>query len=98
MADSDDGAAWRLAGLVGIGDPPRAAAGDVVRRLERAGIRVVLVTGDHPGTAAAIARQVGICHPGDQPVEGGDLAAAALLALAVWLPAAQELLGTRTIP
>ena len=59
---------------MGIGDPPRAAAGDVVRRLERAGIRVVLVTGDHPGTASAIARQVGISRPGDQPVEGGDLA------------------------
>ena len=74
VADSDDGVAWRLAGLVGIGDPPRAAARDVVRRLERAGIRVVLVTGDHPGTAAAIAGQVGISRPGDQPVEGGDLA------------------------
>ena len=74
VADSDDGVVWRLAGLVGIGDPPRAAAGEVVRRLERAGIRVVLVTGDHPGTASAIARQVGIAHAGDQPVEGGDLA------------------------
>jgi Ca2+-transporting ATPase len=74
VADSADGAAWRFAGLVGIGDPPRAAARDVVRRLDRAGIRVVLVTGDHPGTAAAIARQVGISRPGDQPVEGGDLA------------------------
>jgi Ca2+-transporting ATPase len=74
VAESDDGTDWRLAGLVGIGDPPRAAAGDVVRRLGRAGIRVVLVTGDHPGTAAAIAHQVGISRPGDQPVEGGDLA------------------------
>ena len=49
VADSDDGTLWRLAGLVGIGDPPRASAGDVVRRLGQAGIRVVLVTGDHPG-------------------------------------------------
>ncbi|HWJ81818.1 MAG TPA: cation-translocating P-type ATPase [Nocardioides sp.] len=57
----DDGAGGRrIVGLVGIVDPPRAAAADVVADCRRAGIRVVLVTGDHPGTARAIADRVGI--------------------------------------
>jgi len=62
-----------LAGLVAIGDPPRAQSADVVQALKSAGIRLVLVTGDHPGTAGAIARRVGIAHDGDQVVEGADL-------------------------
>ena len=78
VADSDDGRAWRLAGLVGIGDAPRDSARDVVATLRRAGIRLVLVTGDHAGTAGAVAEQVGITGPGDAaPVEGQDLAAVA---------------------
>jgi P-type Ca2+ transporter type 2C len=46
--------------LVGIVDPPRPGAGEAVELAQRAGIRVMMVTGDHPDTAAAIARQVGI--------------------------------------
>ena len=49
-----------LVGLVGFTDPPRAAAAAVVRRCQEAGIRVVLVTGDHALTAQSVARQVGI--------------------------------------
>lgn len=52
-----------LIGLVGIGDPPRADAARVVRALERSGISLVLITGDHQGTAEAIARRVGITGP-----------------------------------
>ncbi|HSF35684.1 MAG TPA: cation-transporting P-type ATPase [Nocardioides sp.] len=74
VADTVDGAQWRLAGLVGIGDPPRASAVGVVRTLQRAGIRLVLVTGDHAGTAGAVARSVGIAEPGDTTVEGDALA------------------------
>ena len=70
----DDGPGWHLVGLVGVGDPPRAAAAEVVGHLRRAGIRVVLVTGDHAGTAHAIARRVGIAGVDDQPVEGAALA------------------------
>jgi Ca2+-transporting ATPase len=69
VADTEAGD-WSLAGLVAIGDPPRAQAPDVVDALRRAGIRLVLLTGDHPGTAAAIARRVGIPADGDVTAEG----------------------------
>jgi Ca2+-transporting ATPase len=49
-----------LVGLVGFVDPPRSSASTVVRRCQDAGIRVVLVTGDHALTASSVARQVGI--------------------------------------
>jgi len=59
--DQDGGTGpWELVGLVGIVDPPREEAADVVGACHRAGIRVMLVTGDHPGTARAIAARVGI--------------------------------------
>jgi calcium-translocating P-type ATPase len=47
-------------GLITMQDPPRAEVADAVARCHAAGIRIVLITGDHPLTAAAIARQVGI--------------------------------------
>jgi calcium-translocating P-type ATPase len=49
-----------LLGLITMHDPPRAEVVDAVSRCHGAGIRIVLITGDHPLTAAAIARQVGI--------------------------------------
>jgi calcium-translocating P-type ATPase len=52
-------------GLITMLDPPRAEVADAVARCHRAGIRVIVITGDHPLTAAAIARQVGI--GGDEP-------------------------------
>ncbi|MCX5892878.1 MAG: HAD-IC family P-type ATPase, partial [Deltaproteobacteria bacterium] len=52
-------------GLVGLMDPPRAEAREAVNSCHRAGIRVIMVTGDHPDTAAAIAREVGLV-PGGQ--------------------------------
>jgi Ca2+-transporting ATPase len=47
-------------GLVGLSDPPRAQARDAVARCRRAGMRPVMITGDHPMTAQAIAGRVGI--------------------------------------
>jgi Ca2+-transporting ATPase len=73
VADRRDSGAWELAGLVGVGDPPRPAAAGVVGDRRSAGIRVVLVTGDHAGTAHAIARRVGIADADDVPVEGAAL-------------------------
>jgi calcium-translocating P-type ATPase len=49
-----------LLGLVTMRDPPRPEVAEAVERCHRAGIRIVLITGDHPLTAAAIAGQVGI--------------------------------------
>ena len=54
-----------FAGLVTMLDPPRAEVREAVARCHGAGIRVIVITGDHPLTAAAIARQVGI--GGDEP-------------------------------
>ncbi len=47
-------------GLITMFDPPRPEAADAISRCHTAGIRVMMITGDHPMTAAAIARQVGI--------------------------------------
>lgn len=54
----------RFVGLMAMIDPPRAAVPDAVRLCRSAGIRVVMVTGDHPITAKAIARNVGIISQG----------------------------------
>ena len=47
-------------GLIGMIDPPRPEAADAVQRARRAGIRPLMITGDHPTTAAVIARELGI--------------------------------------
>ena len=62
-------------GLAGLADPPRPEAAQAVAEAQAAGIKVVMVSGDHPATAVAIARQLGIYHQGDQIVEGSELAA-----------------------
>jgi Ca2+-transporting ATPase len=49
-----------FAGLIGMIDPPRAEAAEAVARARSAGIRPIMITGDHPRTAAVIARELGI--------------------------------------
>ena len=61
-----------LLGIVGITDPPRAEAITAVAECRAAGIRVKMITGDHVGTAAAIARQLGIGE-GQPAMSGIDL-------------------------
>jgi len=59
-------------GLVGMLDPPRPEARSAVERCNRAGIRVIMITGDHPLTAQAIAREIGLVHTG-RAVTGAEL-------------------------
>ncbi len=73
-------------GVGGMIDPPRAEAVAAVRAAHEAGVRVVMITGDHPATAVAIARELGIAAPGERALLGSELAgmsAAALAAAAV---------------
>jgi P-type Ca2+ transporter type 2C len=53
----------RLLGLIGIADPPRASAAATIAACQAAGITPVLITGDHPATARAIATDLGIIGP-----------------------------------
>ena len=62
-----------LLGLAGMIDPPRIEARDAVITARRAHIRSVMITGDHPATAEAIARELTIFEPGSRLVTGNDL-------------------------
>jgi len=59
----------RFVGLMSMIDPPRAAVPDAVAKCRSAGIKVIMVTGDHPITAKAIAKSVGIISEGNETVE-----------------------------
>ena len=63
---------FEFLGLVGLADPIRPSVPAAVEECRRAGIRVVMITGDHPVTASAIARQIGLERP-DEVVTGADL-------------------------
>ncbi len=62
-----------LYGLVGLEDPPRPDARQALQACRRAGIRVAMVTGDHPATASAIATEVGLREPDGVVVSGDEL-------------------------
>ena len=62
-----------FAGLVGMSDPPRAGVKEAVAQCRAAGIRPVLITGDHAATAAAVAREVGILPEDGTVPEGAVL-------------------------
>ncbi len=63
-------------GLVAISDPPRQESLEAIRACKQAGVKVVMITGDHPDTASAIAKELGILEPGvfDGVISGPELA------------------------
>lgn len=78
---------WTFLGLVGMIDPPRTHAKAAVRTCHAAGIRVKMITGDHAGTALAIARQIGICGVEGRVLTGRELA---MLDDAAWAQAVRD--------
>jgi len=62
-----------ILGFVGLQDPPRREAKEAVARCKSAGIRVVMITGDHRDTAHAIGRELGILSEADEVVAGSEL-------------------------
>jgi Ca2+-transporting ATPase len=64
-----------LLGLVAMLDPPREEARLAIQACKRAGIRVAMITGDSPSTAAAIAAELGICKAGEKATVGREIEA-----------------------
>ena len=60
-------------GLIGMIDPPREGVKEAVRTCRRAGIKTVMITGDHLQTAKAIAKELGILKKGDLAIDGENL-------------------------
>jgi Ca2+-transporting ATPase len=63
---------FEFLGLVGLADPPRASVAQSLKECRAAGIRVIMITGDYPGTARAIARRIGL-EPADVVITGPEL-------------------------
>jgi calcium-translocating P-type ATPase len=99
IAQDDAESGLTFLGLVAMRDPPRPEVVEAVRACRQAGIRIVMVTGDHPLTAEAIARHVGIVqHPHPAVVTGTQLDALDDGALSKVLAGRAELLLCRVSP
>lgn len=72
-AENDDLSALTWVGLAGLSDPPAAGVLETIRAFRQAGIRTVMITGDHRLTAASIARQLGLLSATDEVLEGRDV-------------------------
>lgn len=72
LPDEQHGFDFQFIGLVGLADPIRETVPPAVAECYQAGIRVVMITGDYPGTAQGIARQIGLT-PADEVITGPEL-------------------------
>lgn len=62
-----------LTGIIGLIDPPRPEAARAIAVAKEAGVRTVMITGDHAATAGAIAREIGILEEGQKVITGAEL-------------------------
>lgn len=62
-----------FAGIIGLIDPPRAEAAEAIVKAEKAGIRTIMITGDHAATAGAIAKEIGILSAEQKVITGAEL-------------------------
>jgi Ca2+-transporting ATPase len=72
--DVEEDLVW--VGLAGLMDPPRPEAQEAVAQCRKAGIKVIMITGDHPDTALAVAREIGLVGAGSPSrplIQGGEL-------------------------
>jgi Ca2+-transporting ATPase len=72
-ADGEPSAGFRLAGLLAFEDPVREGVPEAVRACRSAGIHAIMVTGDHPVTAGAVAREIGLGGPAPRVVTGDEM-------------------------
>lgn len=70
---SEDEADYIFLGLIGMIDPPRETSKEAVEICHKAGIKPIMITGDHRVTATTIAEEIGIFHEGDLCIEGIEL-------------------------
>ncbi len=69
----EDENGYTFLGLISMIDPPREESAAAVRDCKRAGIKAIMITGDHKITASSIARQIGIFNDGDRSLDGVEL-------------------------
>lgn len=72
LPDGQHDFTFEFLGLIGLADPVRPSVPDAVWECHTAGIRVVMITGDYPGTAQNIARRIGL-HPAERVITGPEL-------------------------
>ncbi len=65
LPEDQRGFDFELLGLLGFTDPVRPLVPESVKECYRAGIRIIMITGDYPGTAVFVAREIGLANPGD---------------------------------
>ena len=64
---------WTLLGFVGMIDPARPEAKEAIKVAKHAGVRTIMITGDHKTTATAIAKDLGILSEGQEVISGEEL-------------------------